>query len=202
MKGYSGSVLSGLLAGWMSSTISYPIDVIKTRAMANVDITRASYLQHLIHGLTWQSLFRGYWVECMDMVPAICASNLLYENFLGVARAQLPNADFLWQCGAAAGASAVVGGTLTYPLLFLRRNMQMEVAFPEQRSLATIVSTTYREFGARGFYRGLAPHLLSLGPQMTLGLVLFEKGRRMLASRAAEIQREWDAEDKKKQQQP
>jgi hypothetical protein len=69
--GYSGSVMSGLLAGWISASVSYPLDVMKTRVMASVEVKPTPLLRRLSHGLTVSSLFRGYWIECMDMVPAI-----------------------------------------------------------------------------------------------------------------------------------
>lgn len=196
IPGYSGSVLSGLLAGWMSSSISYPIDVLKTRVMVSVDDAPKLW-ERLTRDLSVKSLFRGYWVECMDIIPSVAISNMLYEHVLFQYCKQFPHGDFLFQSAAAAGTSALVGGTLTYPLVFLRRNMQIEVTCPEQRTLRSIVSTTYSQYGKRGFYRGLAPHLMSLVPQMTVGLLLFEAGRDYLKRRSTEIQKERDAHTKK-----
>ncbi len=82
---------------------------------------------------------------------------------------------FFKECSiVSACVSAMTTGGLLYPLLFLRRNLQLHVDFKEQATASRIIRTTWSVAGARGFYAGCLPHLVQLCPQMMLGMALFE----------------------------
>lgn len=115
------------------------------------------------------------------MVPAVAITNVLYDKLRGICIEQLHEYDRISAFALAASASSVVSGFLCYPLLYMRRNLQLPVEFEEQKTWKSIMRVSYARGGVREFYRGCGAHLLQLCPQMAVGMLLFETFRQKLS---------------------
>jgi hypothetical protein len=83
---------------------------------------------------------------------------------------------------AAALGSSTISICALYPLVIVRRNLQM-IRSAESLSAVTVARNTWKSLGIRGFYRGIVPQFVQLTPQNILGFVLFEYWRRTMQSK-------------------
>jgi solute carrier family 25 (mitochondrial folate transporter), member 32 len=72
-----------------------------------------------------------------------------------------------------AAMSKLLAAATTYPYQVVRARLQDQHTV--YRGMWDCVQQTWRYEGARGFYKGLAPYLLHVTPNICLVLLIYEK---------------------------
>lgn len=120
---------------------------------------------------------RGMHVALLETIPASICGWVLYDIIYDAVSQSDRERVFTPSAVAAVGA-ACASSVIAYPLITLRRNMQMI----NHAGALELARNTWRTLGAGGFYRGFAPHLLQVVPQNAMAWYLFELWRRSLQS--------------------
>ncbi|XP_074653824.1 calcium-binding mitochondrial carrier protein SCaMC-2-like isoform X3 [Tubulanus polymorphus] len=177
--------LSGSMAGAISQTIIYPMEVLKTRLALRksgeytgmFDCAKKIYKKD---GL--RVFYRGYIPNIIGIIPYAGIDLAIYETLKNYYIAKHPdNADpgvmVLLACGT---TSSTCGQLASYPLALVRTKLQAKV--DSKASFVSLIKTIVKEEGPFGLYRGLAPNFLKVAPAVSISYVIYEHVRKLLSS--------------------
>lgn len=197
---------AGALAGIVSSTVTYPLDLIRTRLAVQGEGSERRYrnIRHAFvtivkeeGGLFSGCLFRGLGPSLIGIAPYIGLNFAVYETLKGYVMTyyqaeagghklrtlthekELPVVVKL-SCGSVAGAVAQTG---TYPLDVVRRRMQMKGATGElfnYNSTWHAFNVVIRTEGLRGLFKGMWPNLLKVAPTIGIQFAVYEVSKSAL----------------------
>lgn len=164
--------LNGCIAGAVGLTLTYPLDIVRTRmavATAPQRVKNYSTLETLFNlkrSSGWMGLTKGYFPALCSVAPFVATQFVAYEALHSVF-------DPLTS-GALAGAFA---GSIVYPLEVIRRRMQAQ-GFSQGNykysSMANAFSTIMKQDGIMGLYRGIAPNLIRVAPATAISFAAYE----------------------------
>jgi len=179
--------LAGSMAGGISQTVIYPLEVLKTRLALRktgqykgiMDAVNKIYAQE---GM--RSFYRGYLPNLLGIIPYAGIDLAIYETLkkLYLRRNQStenPGVLVLLACGT---ASSTCGQIASYPLALVRTRLQAQ-AVHELKSEATMSGLfryIVRTEGLPGLYRGIAPNFLKVAPAVSISYVVYERCRQSL----------------------
>ncbi|XP_063934274.1 mitochondrial substrate carrier family protein B-like [Zophobas morio] len=184
------SLLAGVFAGVTSATLTYPLDLIRTRL--SVQRQSGQTYKGIIHcgrtiiaeegGVLSTALFRGLAPTLLGISPYVALNFSVYESlknlfqsYYCVAGSDALPVPIRLLCGAAAGA---VAQTVAYPLDLVRRRMQVRGIFCdlpfEYKGTLNAVLTIAREEGLAGLYRGLVPNYYKVVPSISVSYIVYE----------------------------
>ena len=191
--------VAGGMAGVVSQSLVYPLDVVKTRLAASrpgeyrgiADCFRRT----VRHGGRMGALYRGLAPTLLGSFPC-AAIDLALLSFLKdtwIARATaratarrepVPRPSQGWLLTFAAISSSVAS-ICTYPLNLVRTRMQAQGlrqlgagGVPQYAGMADCFRRTWADGGLRAFYVGLGPNLLKSLPSGVISYVVYETCRR------------------------
>jgi len=179
---------AGAAAGITSVTVTYPLDLIRTRLSVQTSqnfkyngIANCAIVIVRSEGLL--ALYKGVFPTVLGIAPYVGLNFMCYETMKSFVRKNInpnPTTIQLLTCGGIAGA---VAQTITYPLDVLRRVMQMQgfsAQYPVYGTLWNAVTRIYRTDNIRGFYKGLVPNYLKVVPSISISFVTYEKLKKLL----------------------
>ncbi|KAH8704688.1 putative mitochondrial carrier protein, partial [Talaromyces proteolyticus] len=191
-------LLCGAFAGITSVTVTYPLDIVRTR----LSIQSASFaeLGHQNSGgklpgmletmiLMYKSeggvlaLYRGIIPTVAGVAPYVGLNFMVYESvrvYLTPNGEKNPSSARKLAAGAISGA---VAQTCTYPFDVLRRRFQINTMTGmgyQYSSIWDAVKVIVGQEGIRGLYKGIAPNLLKVAPSMASSWLSFEIVRDLL----------------------
>ena len=162
------------MTGISACTITYPLDLIKTKLSINQAVNpdnrltirgtgRSIYEQRGFFGL-----YKGLCSTLVGVAPYIAIRMTVFDvqTTLFEISWDDPNAQFFHLVfGGIAGITAAAS---TYPIDLLRRKMQLSGinGHQEYRSMAHAALSIVSKETYRGLYKGMAPALLRVGPSM------------------------------------
>ncbi|EQC39121.1 hypothetical protein SDRG_03329 [Saprolegnia diclina VS20] len=184
------SFLSGAIAAATSTSVCYPIDLIRTRLITQLDKDiRYRGISHAFHRIRAEEgtrgLYRGLSTTLLVTVPNMAVNFTMFEALKEMAlvyrssknedasvNTSLGVIDTLL-CG---GVSGIVSSSITFPVDVIRRRMQISGIHGGGRAMSAmeITRALYAEQGVRGFYRGLAPELLKVIPMVGITFGSFD----------------------------
>ncbi|KAJ3113195.1 hypothetical protein HK098_007792 [Nowakowskiella sp. JEL0407] len=137
-------------------TVTYPIDVVKTRMLADEgkkNPTMTKMFRSIIKNEGYRGLYRGYAIALTYMLTNEYVYHKLEQRFKNGSKEHKSATEDLILHGIA-GASADFAALSFYvPLEVISQKMQMETKANAPR-LRDVTSEIYRKEGLRGFYRG------------------------------------------------
>ena len=179
---------SGALAGIASVSVTYPLDLVRTRLSlpgdtprSIADCLRQVYLKE--GGVV--ALYRGLVPTVAGIAPYVALNFTTYETLKTFMARGKPAGEELpvytrLACGGLAGA---VAQTCTFPLDVVRRRMQVsrmqDSAMPHKGPWG-LAMHMWRQEGWRAFYRGMFPNLLKVVPAISTSFVTFEWSKKLL----------------------
>ncbi|KAF4164680.1 hypothetical protein CNMCM6936_008888 [Aspergillus lentulus] len=191
-------LLCGGAAGITSVTITYPLDIVRTR----LSIQSASFAALGQRGTAEQlpgmfttmvliykneggfvALYRGIVPTVAGVAPYVGLNFMTYES---VRKYLTPDGDknpSPWRKLLAGAISGAVAQTCTYPFDVLRRRFQINTMSGmgyRYKSIWDAVRVIIAEEGLRGFFRGIVPNLLKVAPSMASSWLSFELTRDFL----------------------
>ncbi|EKX44546.1 hypothetical protein GUITHDRAFT_152990 [Guillardia theta CCMP2712] len=174
---------SAVAAGGLSSTVTCPLWMVKTRMQLQgtgmVATAKKILAEEGPKGL-YRGLLASYWGLSEGAVQF-----LLYEKMKASMKASNLKGSSgseeltTWQYLLAAGSSKAAASILTYPHEVVRTRMR-EAASTRYRSMFQSIALIAREEGRRGLYSGLGPHLMRVVPNTAIMFMSFELLSRQL----------------------
>lgn len=178
--------LAGAVAGGVSQTCIYPLEVLKTRLALRKTgqykgILDAAIKIYTNEGL--KSFYRGYIPNLLGIIPYAGIDLAVYETLKRKYLKQhetneQPSVLVLLGCGS---ASSTLGQVCSYPLALVRTRLQAQEvtagAAKGRNPSLSMVSTFKRIIdseGITGLYRGLTPNFIKVLPAVSISYVVYE----------------------------
>lgn len=186
----ANSFISGATAGVISTTATYPLDLLRTRfAAAGPEKVYPSLLtgiREISKNEGTKGFFRGLSAANLQIVPYMGLFFTAYELFRPILSASHLPLDWMGSADGLSGILAsVLAKTSVYPLDTVRKRLQVQGPsrskyvhrnIPEYNTgpLGTIRAIVVKE-GIRGLYRGLTVSLLKAAPTSAVTLWTYER---------------------------
>ncbi|XP_002992848.2 mitochondrial substrate carrier family protein V [Selaginella moellendorffii] len=186
--GMGTRLLAGGGAGLTAASLTYPLDLVRTRLAAQ---TKVMYYRGIVHALVtisqeegFKGLYKGIGPTLLCVGPNIAINFCAYETLKSIWVAQSPNSPNIITslcCGSVAG---ICSSTATFPLDLIRRRMQLEGAAGQARvyksGLMGTLKHILRSEGLRGLYRGIMPEYFKVIPSVGIVFMTYEFMKRVL----------------------
>eukprot|EP00899_Mesostigma_viride_P013061 jgi/Mesvir1/21756/Mv04161-RA.1 len=173
--------ISGAIAGGLAKTLTAPFDRIKILLQVKslnignaVGRSASGGFMKAFMTIAQEEGIMGYWKgnlpQVVRTIPYAAAQLYSYEYFKRAFKGDAE--DISVPKRLAAGACAgMVSTLLTYPLDTMRLRMAVE---PTSRTMSQVAMAILREEGARSFYKGLGPTLISIAPYLALNFAAYD----------------------------
>lgn len=180
------SFVSGACSGAIATTITYPLDLLRTRFAAQgterIYASLFSAIRTISKDEGSRGYFRGLSAAVGSIVPYMGLFFTSYEFFhlhLGAMQLPLSSGD------AAAGvAASVLAKTATFPLDLVRKRLQVQgpmrqryvhTNIPIYAGVFRALHAIWRKEGVRGWYRGLTVSLIKVRRRFDLHLLMVSR---------------------------
>ncbi|KAH0535851.1 calcium-binding mitochondrial carrier protein SCaMC-2 isoform X1 [Cotesia glomerata] len=184
--GINERFIAGSMAGGISQSAIYPLEVLKTRLALRktgefssiVDAAKKIYSQG---GL--KSFYRGYIPNLIGILPYAGIDLAVYETLKNrYLRSHTSNEQpafwVLLLCGT---ASSTAGQVCSYPLALVRTRLQAELSPGNSpTTMVGVFKDIIQRDGIKGLYRGLTPNFLKVAPAVSISYVVYEHFRQAL----------------------
>ncbi|XP_039269308.2 mitochondrial adenyl nucleotide antiporter SLC25A24-B-like [Styela clava] len=181
--------IAGSLAGAISQTCIYPMEVIKTRLALRktgqyrgiVDCAMKIYANE-----GPRAFFKGYVPNLLGILPYAGIDLCIYETIRNYwvkhhsTDSHAPSVLLLLACGT---TSSTCGQLASYPLALIRTKMQAAKASSNSVNRPTMFSlakSIFNNEGFAGFYRGIGPNFLKVAPAVSISYVVYENMKQEL----------------------
>ncbi|CAI5952143.1 unnamed protein product [Closterium sp. NIES-65] len=183
--------LAGGGAGCTAATITYPLDLVRTRLAAQ---TKSRYYKGIVGTLSTivrdeglLGLYKGMGATLLGVGPNLAINFCVYETVKAnwVRRhPDMPVPLVSLGCGSLAG---ICSSSATFPLDLVRRRMQLEGAGGRQpsqrRTIPQMLAHVVRTEGWRALYRGIVPEYAKVVPGVSIAFMTYEFMKRLLRPR-------------------
>lgn len=184
--------VAGSLAGGISQTAIYPLEVLKTRLALRKTgqykgIADAAKKIYKKEGL--RSFYRGYVPNLLGIIPYAGIDLAVYETLKNTylrkhSDGATPSVVLLLACGT---VSSTCGQVCSYPLALVRTRLQAQVitsgnlsAHAHNGTMSGVIRTIIQDEGFLGLYRGITPNFLKVAPAVSISYVVYERVRQAL----------------------
>ncbi|CAF1356183.1 unnamed protein product [Adineta ricciae] len=179
--------IGGAMAGFISQTAVYPLDVLKVRLC----LRRTGEYSHWTEAIKRmykfegpKSFWRGYVLNQVGIVPYAGFDLAFYESlkrlYIASHNNQEPPTYVVLSCGAISSFTAQL---ITYPIALVRTRRQGQIiplpSMDQSKAHPILPATTmlkeiwYKE-GIAGLYRGLVPNMLKVIPAVSISYLTYE----------------------------
>ena len=186
IPGSAESFVSGAAAGAIATTVTYPMDLLRTRFAAQGTVKIYTGLlgacRDIIRDEGIPGYFRGLTAAVGSIVPYMGLFFSSYEFFhqaVGGAKLPLSSGD------AVAGIMAsVVAKTATFPLDLIRKRLQIQgptrekyihTNIPVYKGVWRGLYAIWCKEGVKGWYRGLTVSLVKAAPASAVTMYVYER---------------------------
>ena len=164
----------GSAAGFVATTATHPIDVIRHRLLMNADIhTFGQATRDIFAEQGARSLFKGYGSTVVGLVPFIAVNFCAFDTL----KSELQWTSTPGILGAGALA-ALMSQSICYPLDTVRRRMQIR-GTPYKHGLDAFWQIIRKE-GFLRLYSGISANALKIVPNNSIRFLVYELCRRSL----------------------
>jgi solute carrier family 25 phosphate transporter 23/24/25/41 len=172
-------LLAGISAGSSQITLTYPLDIIRTRMTLDHHMTSNYNSYFKCARNIWKSegikaFYKGYSISGMTYPMYVGLQFFIYESL---------KPDLSYFAGAIAGITAQ---TLMYPGDVLKRHLQingLDNTGKKYNGLVDCIRKLYRKHGFRGFYIGYGVNLLKAVPETMIQFAVYDKVTSLLRTK-------------------
>jgi len=183
---------AGSVAGCISQTSIYPLEVLKTRlALRTTGQYRgiADAAQKMYSREGFQVFFRGYIPNLLGIIPYAGIDLAIYETLKkswlrNHSESDRPSVLILLGCGT---VSSTCGQISSYPLALVRTRLQAAIALETvgggpstPLTMTGVFRTIIATEGLAGLYRGITPNFMKVAPAVSISYVVYEHCRQAL----------------------
>lgn len=180
------SLVAGASAGALSTTLTYPLDLLRTRFAAQgrhrIYTSLRGAVVEIARDEGPRGFFRGLGPGLAQIVPFMGLFFVTYEQL----RIALAGYNMPWGSGdATAGVMAsVLSKTAVFPLDLVRKRIQVQGpnrsryaygGIPEYKSARGALRTIFRTEGFRGLFKGLPISLIKSAPASAVTVWTYER---------------------------
>lgn len=177
-----GRLTAGGLAGLTSVTVTYPLDLVRTRLSCQsptemkyqgiVDSFRVIYKEEGAF-----AFYKGINATLIGVAPYVGLNFMFYETLKVFVKNNIQPEPSTVQLLSIGGFSGAIAQTITYPCDVLRRKMQMQgfsADHPNFKNTLDCIKYTWKTQKIVGFYKGLIPNYLKVIPSISITFVVYE----------------------------
>nr|XP_046918052.1 calcium-binding mitochondrial carrier protein SCaMC-3-like [Dermatophagoides farinae] len=177
--------LAGSIAGAVSQTVIYPMEVLKTRfCLRETGQYRGLFdaAQKIYSNGGIKNFYRGYIPNLIGIIPYAGIDLTIYETLkkMYMKSHSLEEAP-VYVCLTCGTVSSTFGQIASYPLALIRTRMQSETGH-HRSSMIDMFRTIMRNEGPRGLYRGITANIMKVAPAVSISYVVYEYTRRPLGA--------------------
>ncbi|KAG6478539.1 mitochondrial substrate carrier family protein B-like [Zingiber officinale] len=187
-------LFAGGLAGITAASLTYPLDLVRTRLAAQ---TRTMYYRGISHALYticrdegMRGLYKGLGATLLGVGPSIAISFSVYETLRSHWQVERPCDSPILVSLACGSLSGITSSTATFPLDLVRRRMQLEGAAGRARVYSSGIIGTFghivRTEGFGGLYRGILPEYFKVVPSVGIVFMTYEALKVIMSSKSAD----------------
>ncbi|CAJ0928630.1 unnamed protein product, partial [Mesorhabditis belari] len=185
-------IMAGSLAGAVSQSIIYPMEVLKTRlalrrsGQLDKGLIRFAYKLYSTEG-GFKCFYRGYLPNLLGIMPYAGIDLAMYETLRNRylrdnPEMSEPSVMALLICGT---VSSTCGQLASYPLALVRTRLQA-IKWSTNPDQPATMSGQFRYIlqneGFPGLYRGIAPNFLKVIPAVCISYICYERMRKELGA--------------------
>ena len=169
-------LVSGALTGVVASTLTYPLDLLRTYAALDHG-TKHRYMTVMAFKIVrtdgLQGLYRGWAVSMAGIIPLVGIKMSSFDWMLHNLMAKpidKRSYNYMAHCVAFGSISGCISVSLVYPLNVLRHKLQLNHHHSDHNysNFKDAFRQTYQTNGIRGFYIGLTASLAKMTPMTGL----------------------------------
>ncbi|KAK2968577.1 hypothetical protein RJ640_009405 [Escallonia rubra] len=179
----------GGLAGITAASVTYPLDLVRTRLSAQRNVIYYRGIWHALRTISREEgifgLYKGLGATLLGVGPNLAISFSVYDTVRSYWQSLRPKDSpvlISLACGSLAG---IASSTVTFPLDLVRRRMQLEGAGGRARVYKTGLIGTFRDIvraeGLGGLYRGILPEYYKVVPSVGIVFMTYEKMKQLLS---------------------
>ncbi|MFH4975065.1 hypothetical protein AB6A40_001774 [Gnathostoma spinigerum] len=183
--------LAGSLAGAISQSIIYPLEVLKTRLAlrrtGQLDKGLAHFAAKMYKNEGFLCFYKGYIPNLMGIIPYAGIDLAVYETLKKFylkhhQNIEEPGVLALLACGT---CSSTCGQLASYPLALVRTRLQARTIsgnLNQPDSMTGQFHYILKNEGFSGLYRGITPNFMKVIPAVGISYVVYENVRRYLGA--------------------
>lgn len=181
-------MLCGAMAGITSTTVSFPLDLVRTRLTVETPQTPKRYqgIGHAFVSIVREegvfALWKGLSVSLLGIAPYVAINFTTYETIRQWVLQRNDNSLPLYWGPLGGALSGTFAMTCTYPFDLLRRRMMLQGQHGEARlytSTLDAVKKILKIEGPAGFFKGMIPTYLKVVPSVSVSFGTFELCKRL-----------------------
>ncbi|GJN31003.1 hypothetical protein PR202_gb19357 [Eleusine coracana subsp. coracana] len=176
-------LLGGGLSGITAASMTYPLDLVRTRLAAQTNTAYYRGISHALYAICRdegvRGLYKGLGATLLGVGPSIAVSFSVYETLRSHWQTERPCDSPVLISLACGSLSGIASSTFTFPLDLVRRRMQLEGAAGRARVYQTgplfgTFGHIVRTEGFRGLYRGILPEYCKVVPGVGIVFMTYE----------------------------
>ncbi|KAL8232082.1 hypothetical protein R6Q57_001860 [Mikania cordata] len=179
----------GGLAGITAASVTYPLDLVRTRLSAQRNVIYYKGIWHALSTISREEgifgLYKGLGACLLGVGPNLAISFSVYDTTRTYWQLHRPADSTVLVSLACGSLSGIASSTVTFPLDLVRRRMQLEGAGGRARVYKTGILGTFRQIikseGLCGIYRGILPEYYKVVPSIGIVFMTYEKLKQVLS---------------------
>lgn len=199
------SFVSGATAGAISTTATYPLDLLRTRFAAQGTDRVYAGIAASVREIARTEGFKGFFRGCSAAVGQIVPYMGLFFTSYEALHLKLGGTTLPFSSGDAMSGviASVFAKTAVFPLDLVRKRLQVQgptreryvhTNIPEYRGVFRSLLQIYRKEGVRGWYRGLTVSLVKAAPASAITMYVYERTLHVLMN-TDESDEMWEMHD-------
>ncbi|KAG8096618.1 hypothetical protein GUJ93_ZPchr0013g35899 [Zizania palustris] len=187
-------LISGGLSGITAASMTYPLDLVRTRLAAQTNTAYYRGISHALYAICRdegvKGLYKGLGATLLGVGPSIAISFCVYETLRSHWQIERPYDSPVLISLACGSLSGIASSTMTFPLDLVRRRMQLEGAAGRACVYQTGLFGTFRHIirteSLRGMYRGILPEYCKVVPSVGIVFLTYETMKSILTEVASD----------------
>jgi solute carrier family 25 phosphate transporter 23/24/25/41 len=173
---------SGAAAGITQTLVTYPLDLIRCRLSAQHEVKRYNGIVSAFKIIFKEEgiigLYRGMFPSLLGIAPYVAFNFTTFETLKRYTLEMTHKKELgVITKLALGGIAGTVSQTVTYPLETVRRRMQMASlgkTTGDGAGMIFVFKDIWKQFGFKGYFKGLVPNLLKVIPVVSVNFVAYE----------------------------